>query len=76
MKELSLKERWYAPTPKFWKKIQSIGIGLTAVGTFIATAPIALPAALITAGSYAAFGGGLIAVLSQLTVDTPNTEVQ
>ena len=74
MKELSLKERWFSSTPKFWKKVQSIGIGLTAVGTFIATAPIALPAALITAGSYAAFGGSLIAAMSQLTVDDSQVE--
>jgi hypothetical protein len=73
MKELTLKERFKAPTPKFWKKVQRIGLGLTAVGTFVATAPISLPATLIALGGYAAFGGGLIAVLSQLTVDTPTT---
>jgi hypothetical protein len=31
--------------------------------------PVALPAAVITAGAYAAFGGGLIAAMSQLTVE-------
>ncbi len=69
MEGLSLKERFKAPTPKFWKKVQSLGLALTAVGTFIAGAPIALPAALVTAGGYAAFGGGLIAVMSQFTVE-------
>lgn len=68
MEELSLKERWKAPTPKFWKKVQRIGILLTAVGTVLATAPVVLPAVVITAGAYAAFGGGLIAAMSQLTV--------
>lgn len=69
MEGLSLKERWKAPTPKFWKKVQKVGILLTAVGTALATAPVALPAAIITAGAYAAFGGGLIAAMSQLTVE-------
>jgi hypothetical protein len=69
MEGLSLKQRWKAPTPKFWKKVQRLGIVLTAVGTALATAPVALPAAIITAGAYAAFGGGLIAAMSQLTVE-------
>jgi len=69
MEGLTLKQRFKAPTPKFWKKIQKLGLALTTVGTFIATAPISLPAAIVTAGSYAAFGGGLIAAMSQLTVE-------
>lgn len=69
MEGLTLKQRWKAPTPKFWKKVQKLGIVLTAVGTALATAPVALPAAVITAGAYAAFGGGLIAAMSQLTVE-------
>lgn len=69
MEESSLKKRWKAPTPKFWKKVQRIGILLTAVGTAVATAPVALPVAVITAGAYAAFGGGLIAAMSQLTIE-------
>lgn len=69
MKELSLKQRWKATTPKFWKKVQRVGLVLTAVGTVLATAPVSLPVAIVTAGSYAAFGGGLIAAMSQFTVD-------
>jgi len=69
MKELTIKQRWKSPTPKFWKKVQRLGLALTAIGTFVATAPIALPAVIVTAGSYAAFGGGLIAAMSQLTVE-------
>jgi len=64
-----LKKRWDAPTPKFWKKVQSIGLVLSAVGTVLMTAPVGLPIAIITAGGYAAFGGSLIAAMSQLTVD-------
>lgn len=69
MEGLSLKERFLAPTPKFWKKVQSIGLVLSAVGTVLITAPVGLPIAIITAGSYAAFGGSLIAAMSQFTVD-------
>jgi|LakMenE18May11ns_1017448.scaffolds.fasta_scaffold9754040_1 hypothetical protein len=69
MESLSLKERFKAPTPKFWKKVQRIGLVLTAVGTALATAPVSLPAIIVTVAGYAAFGGGLIATMSQLTVD-------
>ena len=66
---MNILERIKAPTPKFWKKMQKLSLALTAIGTFIATAPISLPASLVTLGGYAAFGGGLVAALSQLTVD-------
>jgi len=69
MRNLTIKERFLAPTPKFWKKVQSIGLVLSAVGTVLITAPVGLPIAIITAGGYAAFGGSLIAAMSQLTVD-------
>jgi hypothetical protein len=74
MEGLSLKERVLAPTPKFWKKVQRIGVLLTAIGTAVVTAPVALPAAVITAGSYVAFGGGLIAAMSQFTVEDSQVE--
>jgi hypothetical protein len=76
MKELSLKERFNAPTPKFWKKVQRVGLILTALGAALATAPVALPIAIVTAGSYAAFGGGLIAAMSQFTVDDSSTDLK
>lgn len=69
MEGLSLKERVLAPTPKFWKKVQRIGLILTALGTALATAPVALPTAVVTVAGYAAFGGGLIATMSQFTVE-------
>jgi hypothetical protein len=74
MEKLTMKQRWMAPTPKFWKKVQSIGILLSAVGTVLATAPVSLPVVIVTAGSYAAFGGSLIAAMSQLTVDESQLE--
>ena len=49
--------------------MQRIGLVLTAVGTALATAPVSLPAIIVTVAGYAAFGGGLIATMSQLTVD-------
>lgn len=63
----SLKERWNAKTPKFWKKVQRIGIIAGALGAAIIAAPVALPAALVTGAGYLIAIGGATATLSQLT---------
>lgn len=63
-----LVKRWKAETPNFWKKVQTIGIGIGAVGGIIVSAPVVLPAALITIGGYMVAIGSVAAVLSKLTV--------
>ena len=64
---MELKERWQAKTPKFWKKVQKIGIALGVIGGTIVALPVALPAALVTAGGYLVAAGTVTATLSQLT---------
>jgi hypothetical protein len=63
----NLKERWNAKTPKFWKKVQRIGIIAGALGAAVIAAPVALPAALVTGAGYLIAIGGVTATLSQLT---------
>lgn len=70
-----LVQRWTAPTPKFWKKVQKIAIVAGALAGVILTAPVTLPAAVITAAGYVVTAGTVAATLSQLTVEQPiNTE--
>jgi hypothetical protein len=64
-----LKQRWDAPTPSFWKKVQRIAIVAGAVAGVIIAAPVTLPAAVITAAGYLATVGTVAATLSQLTVE-------
>lgn len=64
---MELKERWQAKTPNFWKKMQRIGIALGVIGGTIISLPVALPAAVITAGGYLVAAGTVTATLSQLT---------
>jgi hypothetical protein len=75
MKELFVKiighelsTRLGAETPTFFKKVRLIGVVLTAVGASIATATIALPAIVITAGGYLAFVGGTMVFVAQTAV--------
>lgn len=62
-----LKERWNSKTPKFWKKVQKIGVACGIVGAALVSAPIALPAAIVYVSGYLIVAGSLTAALSQLT---------
>ena len=61
----ALRTRWNGKTPKFWKKVQRVGVVAGAIGGVIIASPIALPAAVITAAGYLATAGTVAATLSQ-----------
>lgn len=62
-------ERASAPTPKFFKTLRNVGLTIAAVGGAILSAPIALPAAVVTVAGYLVVGGGVATAVSQLTVE-------
>jgi len=59
---MKLLERISAPTPKFWKKVQRIGVVLGAIGGALVAPFPPVGGVLITAGT-------VITALSQLTVE-------
>ncbi|MBX9782405.1 MAG: hypothetical protein K2X48_03830 [Chitinophagaceae bacterium] len=65
---MSIIKRLKAPTPSFFKKLCNIGIALAAVGGAIVTAPVILPAVIVSAGGYLAVAGAVIGAVSQVTV--------
>jgi hypothetical protein len=69
-------ERLLAPTPVFFKKLRSIGLALTAVAGVIMTAPVALPAAVVSAAGYMALAGSVVAAVAQLTKDDQAMEAE
>ena len=62
-------ERMKAPTPLFFQHIRNAGILLAAVGTAVVTAPVALPAVVIKAGSYLVVAGTVAGAVSQTATD-------
>lgn len=64
----TLIERSKADTPPFFKKLRMAGLILTAVAGALVAAPIALPAAVISAASYLAVAGSVVSAVSQVTV--------
>lgn len=75
MKEKTLKERWEARTPKFWKRVQRWAIITGAVAGIILAAPVTFPAAVITTATYLATVSATLATASQLTVDNKQEEI-
>jgi len=71
---MSIRERWSAKTPKFWKRVQKLAITLGAVAGVLVAAPITLPAAVVTVAGYAITAGTVAATLSQLTVENNETK--
>ena len=66
---MNIIERAKAPTPKFFRILRSIGMALLAISGTIIAAPVVLPVAVVSIAGYAALAGGVISVISQITVD-------
>jgi uncharacterized membrane protein HdeD (DUF308 family) len=71
---MNVVERVKAPTPKFFKKLRTIGLALAAIGGAILASPIALPAGLVVAAGYVALAGGVVSAVSQTAVDTTDSK--
>ena len=62
---MNIIDRFKAPTPKFWKKVQKVGITIGSLGAIL----IAPPIGLSVVGGYLITAGSIIGVLSQLTIE-------
>lgn len=56
------------PTPKFFKTLRNIGLGLAAASAAILGAPVTLPAVLIKIAGYLAVAGSVTGAVSQTAV--------
>ena len=63
-----LLSRINSPTPSFFQKLRNIGLIMAALGGFIVSAPVSLPAIVITIAGYMTAIGGAISAVSQATV--------
>ena len=64
---MNLIQRVKAPTPKFFKVLRSIGLGLAAVGGTILATPFALLVVITSIGGYLAVAGSVVSAVSQVT---------
>ncbi len=71
---MDVLERMEKPTPKFFRVLRTIGIGVTAVGGAILTAPVTLPAALMSLAGYLVVGGTVATIVSQTVIKDVDDE--
>jgi hypothetical protein len=69
---MNILQRAQAPTPKFFRILRIIGLSLAAAGGILVAAPIALPAAIVSAGGYLIVAGSVATAVSQATVKSDN----
>ncbi|WP_431109148.1 hypothetical protein [Winogradskyella poriferorum] len=72
---MNIVERYKKPTPKFFNTLRNIGIALATAGGAIITAPISMPAIVVTIATYMTVAGTVATAVSQAVVtDEENTE--
>jgi hypothetical protein len=67
---MNLIDRLKAPTPKFFKILRNVGIGLAAAGGVIVASPIAIPTLIVTIGGYLIVAGSVATAISQAVTTT------
>ena len=66
---MNILNRYQKPTPKFFRTLRNIGIGLATAGGTLLAAPVALPAWLLSAATYVVVAGTVATAVSQATVE-------
>ena len=75
---MNIIDRVIAPTPKFFKKVRTVGLVLAAVSASLLAAPVALPAVVVQIAGYLAVAGSVATAVSQVATmevdQAPKTE--
>jgi uncharacterized membrane protein HdeD (DUF308 family) len=66
MKKSELSRRLASKTPKFWRKVQLVGLLITTAGLAVTSLPVSVPATVAAWATYATVVGGSITAVSQL----------
>ncbi len=69
---MDLFERMEHPTPKFFRRLRNIGLGLTAIGGAVVTLPVMLPIVLTNIAGYLIVAGTVASVVSQTVINDGN----
>lgn len=71
---MNVIKRMQSPTPKFFKVLRKIGIGMVAAGGALLTAPVAIPAVVLTIAEYMTVAGTVMTAVSQTAVSSDDKE--
>jgi hypothetical protein len=67
---MNVIQRMQAPTPKFFRVLRTVGIALAAAGGTLLTAPVALPAVVLTVAGCVSLAGAVMTAVSQTAVES------
>ncbi len=71
---MNILNRYKSPTPKFFRTLRNVGLGLATAGGTLLAAPVALPAWLLSAATYVVVAGTVATAVSQATVQADEPE--
>jgi hypothetical protein len=71
---MKLIDRYFKPTPNFFRKLRNIGLGMATAGGALLAAPIALPAAIAALAGYLTVAGTVATAVSQAVVSDDHDE--
>ncbi len=73
---MNIIDRIIAPTPKFFKKVRTVGLVLAAVSASLLAAPVALPAVVVQLAGYLAVAGSVATAVSQVATMEEKQELK
>lgn len=66
---MNILDRYKKPTPKFFRMLRNLGVGLATAAVAIITAPVCVPDWLVEAATYVVVAGTVATAVSQAVVD-------
>jgi hypothetical protein len=66
---MNIIDRLKSKTPKFYRTLRNVGLGLVAAGGVLVAAPVAIPAIFVTVGGYLIVAGSVATALAQTVVE-------
>lgn len=66
---MNIIDRLKAKTPKFYRTLRNVGLGMAAAGGILVSSPIAIPAVLVTIGGYLIVAGSVATAVSQTVTE-------
>jgi hypothetical protein len=74
-KNMKILKRMQAPTPRFFKKVRTIGLTLAGLSATVLATPFAFPEIVVQAAGYLAIAGSVATAISQTATAQEDTSV-